>query len=323
MQKLLRVGVIGAGRMGSLHLRKLSSMSSVRVAGFFDPYPHVGSKAVERHEWEQFSTLEELAFESDAVVIASPTATHFAIAKKMLELDVDVLVEKPICETVEEAKSLVEFAERRGRILQVGFLERFRLRNLLADAWRGTPMLISAERFATSVGREPSVDVVSDLMIHDLDLVLSFFIEDPSEVFATGVSVVTKTVDIVRAVLKFPSGASAFLAVNRTADKNRRRFGVASDGKYVSLDFLENEAHVFARERETRFIKREHLDPLQEELSNFLLSCGDRRRPVVSGADAVRSLNVRDAILNALNREPSVKLFPPLWPSRDPEELPL
>jgi len=300
MRKPFKVGVVGAGRMGSLHLRKLSTISAIEIAGIYDPHASGSPKIVEKKEVIRFATLEELAFESDGVIVASPTPTHFAVTKKLLELGVDVLVEKPMCETAIEAEVLVKLARDKKRILQVGFLERFRLRKLLAEAPAFSPTYVTTERFTTSVGREPSLDVVSDLMIHDLDLVFSIFPVTATEVLASGVSVVTDCTDIARARLMFPGGHAAFLSANRISEKSQRKVSVARTGMQVSMDFLENEITIFERGQTPRFIKLSGVDPLFEELSDFVAACSERRSPLVSGEDAVQSLRMRDAILEAM-----------------------
>lgn len=292
MQKPLSVGVVGAGRMGSLHLKKLSSLPYVNCVGSYDPFVPLA----------KFKTLEELAFEADAVVIASPTPTHFAVTKKLLELDVDVFVEKPMCETLEEAMLLVKIAEERKRVLQVGFLERFRLRKLLSGAPQVTPRFVATERFATSVGREPEIDVVSDLMIHDIDLVLSLFSSEPIKIQASGVSIVTDCIDIAQVRLDFSDGNVAFLSASRVSAKNRRKVSIATTGTQISMDFLENEVNIFSKSRAPHFCKLEGVDPLHEELTEFVGACVERRTPVVSGIDAIRSLRVRDTILAEIRR---------------------
>jgi predicted dehydrogenase len=211
-----------------------------------------------------------------------------------------------MCETVEEAIALVELAQEKQRVLQVGFLERFRLRRLLNEVPRLAPYFVSADRFATSVGREPDVDVVSDLMIHDIDLVLSLFQEEPAQVVASGITVVTGVPDLARVRLTFSNGGSAFLSASRISDKNQRRMGIGSSGVYASLDFLENEISLFARNQAQRFTKLGSMDPLLDELTDFVLSSREKREPLVTGASAIRSLRVRDSILSALKALPSL-----------------
>ncbi|MFM8313590.1 MAG: Gfo/Idh/MocA family protein, partial [Deltaproteobacteria bacterium] len=201
-----KIGIVGTGRMGVLHLSKFSQMPEVELIGIYEPLAHRALEIESKYKIQSFSSLQELCFSSDGLIIASPTPTHFSVAKMAMEMGCHVLIEKPFCETLEEAQQLQALAETQQLVCQVGFLERFRLEAMMA----GTPIPQSSHlechRLSISVGREASVDVVSDLMIHDVDLVLSITRELPLKISAEGFCVVTDHLDIAKARLEFPSG---------------------------------------------------------------------------------------------------------------------
>ncbi len=270
--------------MGALHLRKLVTLPSVQVVGFFDPNPQRLEEISAHYGVPAFRTMEELLFEADAVTIASPTSTHYKFAKQALEAGTHVFVEKPMCETALESEDLIRTADAHKLVLQAGFLERFRLEKILPrDSFVGKPMLLECQRLAVAVGREPDIDVVSDVMIHDIDLVLSIAGETPIEVEAQGVSVVTPYPDIVHATLRFPSGCVALLTASRVAEKLERRLRISTATAHYSLNFLTNEVDSYSRDdgnRPKRLKEESHtVDPLYDELFHFANCCQQNRAP--------------------------------------------
>jgi predicted dehydrogenase len=300
----VKVGVIGVGRMGSLHLGKLVSLPSAEVVGFYDPIPEKVRQTQLHFHVRSFPNVEELIFEADAVIVASPTSTHYAFAKLALEAGTNVFVEKPVCQSVSEVADLKRIALENKLVFQAGFLERFRLKKLLPSLPVARPRLIECQRLAVAVGREPDIDVISDLMIHDLDLVLSLMHELPSTVEASAVSVVTSLPDIAYVRLAFPSGGVAFLTASRIAEQQERRMRISTEDTFYSLNFLNNAVESFSRDElnEVRHLREEwsSVDPLYEQLRDYLACCLDNREPVVSGSDAHHALQVRDAITSCL-----------------------
>ena len=188
--------------------------------------------------------LPSLFFETDAVTIASPTASHYSLARLALEMGNHVLVEKPITHTVSEADELVRIAKERRLVLQVGFIERFRYQSLARGYALSPVRFIETHRLSASLNREPAVDVVADLMIDDLDLVLSLVGEEPSHVSAIGFPVVTDHCDLADVRLEFPGGAIANLNASRVSARAFRKLRVFSAEAYASIDFIANTTEV-------------------------------------------------------------------------------
>lgn len=297
----VKVGVVGAGKMGALHLEKYLEMEQVEVVGVFEPNHERAMFIHSRYGVPRIDTLVELLFEADAISIASPTGTHFDIARQAFDARVDVLVEKPICERVTEAERLVAMARQSGCLLQVGFVERFRFQELS----KGIPSLgparfIETHRLSPSLGRDTGIDVISDLMIHDLDLLLSIVGELPNHVSAIAVPVLTSHYDIANARLEFPSGAVANLNASRVSAKMERKLRIFSLDSYASMDFISNEVNLYfknsKRELESRTFKNEQVDALQRQCSTFIQCVKSRQNPLVGGDDGLAALRVLEAI---------------------------
>jgi predicted dehydrogenase len=291
-----RVGVIGVGKMGALHLEKYLGLAHVEVVGIFDPSAERCQAVLAKYGVRAISSLSELLFEADAVTIASPTATHFSIAKQALEAGVHVLVEKPVTERPDEGEQLVQLAKSRNLIFQVGFVERFRYLALSSEILPAPIRFIESERLSPSLGREAAIDVVSDLMIHDLDLALSLIPEEPSFISAIGVPVLTPLYDVANVRLEFPSGAVVELNASRVSLKPLRKIRIFSLNSYASVDFITNTADVYSRnsknEIEHRSYESARYDALAEQCADFIRCIEHKRPPLVSGADGVKALRI-------------------------------
>lgn len=286
----IRLGVIGIGKMGRLHLDKFLALSGrCEVAGIYDKGADKTEAVAREVGVRAFASLEETLFESDAVVIASPTPTHYLIARKALEGGLHVLLEKPITLNADEAAELVELARERAVVFQVGHVERIRYLALARGFSLSRPRFIECHRLSPSLGREPQLDVISDLMIHDLDLALSLVAEEPSQVSVFGMNVVTGLTDMANVRLEFPSGAVVNLSASRVSTKTSRKFRVLSSDAQASFDFMKNTVTLQYRGADggvdSRTEQLEGLDALGEQARLFLDSIAHGTPPVVSGRD--------------------------------------
>lgn len=311
----LRVAVIGTGSLGQHHARiyaELAAAGAVQFAGVFDARPEAARSFAEKFHTRAFSSVAEAAEASDALSIVTPTTTHFAIAQELLERGKDVLVEKPITNDVGRARELVALAAARGRILQVGHIEQF---NPVITWLRGAvsePRFIEAQRLSPHPGRGADVGVVLDLMIHDLDIVLSLVKSPLVSVEAVGVTVLSQAEDLANARLKFANGCVAQLTASRVTAERVRKIRVYHAGPtpgYVSLDYRDQTGSVARVSAEAgatdaliseyggRRLVREAVaitkaEPLKLELEDFVACVRTRRQPLVDGAAAVRALEL-------------------------------
>jgi predicted dehydrogenase len=304
----VRVGVVGVGALGQHHARVYSELEAAALVGVYDRDSGRAAEVATRFGCSHFETLPDLVAEADAVSVVVPTADHHAVGRVVLEAGKDVLVEKPIARSLDEADDLVALAAARGCVLQVGHIERFNpaTEALLKNA--PEPRFIEVHRLAVFSPRSLDVDVVLDLMIHDLDLVLAL---DPSElvqVDAVGVPVLTPKVDIANARLRFASGLIANLTASRVSADRVRKFRVFSSRTYVSADFSAREAQVYRLRPGVPGglpeIAVEHTsggaeEPLKRELAAFIAATRGRRAPV-SGEDGRRALALALRVIQAM-----------------------
>ncbi len=304
----IRVAVFGVGKMGELHLQKLKSLPGVEVSGVFDTSEARRTQIAAKYGVPVFSESAPLLFESDAAVIATPTSTHYTLARAALESGLHVLVEKPIADSVNEAEELVRLAEKSNLILQVGLIERFRYMALAGPGTRGRARFIETQRLTPHLARDPSADVVTDLMIHDLDLVLSLMGEDPEHVSAIGIHVLTDQLDMANVRLEFRSGTAVNMNVSRVSMEPVRKFRVFFDEAYASMDFCENSVKVYSRaeDKSIRLLRQDRLvlDPLRDQMKDFLDCIRHSRKPVVSGRDGVRALRFAKIIVQKIHERP-------------------
>jgi len=280
--------------MGCLHLEKMLAIPEAKVVGVLDLNRELTSAVAYRHRVPPFNRLADLLFEADCLVIASSTPSHYTLARAALEAGVHVLVEKPLTSTADEALELSRLADRVGRVLQVGHIERVRYQALSQWGVLSRVRFIECHRLASSVGREAGLDVVSDLMIHDLDLALNLIGDEPSSVTAIGMEVITPCVDMANVRLEFPSGAVVNASASRVSAKSLRKFRVFSAHAYASLDFVENSASIYTRDPsgEIRYRKEqvESFDALRTQAELFLRSVREGIPPIATGWDGYRAM---------------------------------
>jgi len=304
----VRVGVIGVGALGQHHARVYSELEGAELVGVYDHDRGRASEVAGRFGCPRFERLDELIAAAAAVSIAVPTVDHHAVGRLVLEAGKDVLLEKPIALRLDEADDLVALAAARGCVLQVGHIERF---NPAAEALRRNapePRFIEVHRLAVFTPRSLDVDVVLDLMIHDLDLVLTLDSSKLVQVDAVGIPVLTPRVDIANARLRFASGLIANLTASRVSAERVRKFRAFSPRTYVSADFATREAQVYRLrasaqgglpEIAVEQSAGEGEEPLRRELSAFLAAVHDRR-PLVTGHDGRQALALALRVIEAM-----------------------
>jgi predicted dehydrogenase len=305
----IRAAVVGVGYLGAFHAEKYANLPGVELVGVVDLDP-VRAAAIGRKVGAPvFERVEALFDRVDCASIAVPTPEHFAVAAALLERGIDVLVEKPITATVEEGRRLVELAAARGRILQVGHLERFNpaIRSLGGVLTR--PRFIECHRLAPFTERGTEVDVILDLMIHDLDVILSVVDAPLERVEAVGVPVLSESADIANARLRFAGGTIANVTASRVATKRERKIRFFQADTYVSVDYGDRTIRIYRRvpgqdgALPTIDASEQHFsdaDPLFDEIEAFVESVRSRRPPLVDGVTAVRAMEVAERIRTAL-----------------------
>jgi predicted dehydrogenase len=296
----LRVAVIGAGSFGRNHIRVIRESSEAELAGVLDTDATRANAAGCR----VFTTLEDLAENCDAAIVATPTVTHCDIGCRLMDLGLDVLVEKPIASDPAEARRLIEAANRNGKILQVGHLERFNPAILALEPAITRPLFFEVHRMSEFSPRCLDVDVVLDLMIHDIDIVLSLVHEMPDEIRAAGISILSPKVDIANVRLQFPGGCVANLTASRVSTERIRKLRLFQPHEYISLDYSRREAVRFRVDPPMKIdfaplsvVKDE---PLRLELESFFTCVRNRDTPRVDGVQALAALEVAHGILDKI-----------------------
>jgi len=318
--KPLRVGVIGVGHMGRLHLAKLAELAraggEVEVAGIVDVDAERARAAAGEHGAPVLEHHGELAGRADAAILAVPTVSHFEIADELLRGGLDVLVEKPLAVDTAGAERLLETARRLGRVLQVGHLERFNPALQAVAAQVRRPLFVEVHRLGPFPERATDVDVVRDLMIHDLDLIQWLVGEEPERIEAVGVPVLTDKVDIANARLTFPTGCVANVTASRVSVSPMRKLRFFQVDGYFSLDLLGRSVVIFRRVQEegepSPRIEMEKLDldpedALLAQLRSFADAVRGRTLPVVPAGDALAALRTALRVVEAMPRIDDLK----------------
>jgi predicted dehydrogenase len=233
----IRVAVIGAGAFGRNHVRVINQLPDVELAGIVDSDIVKAQELAQASRSSAFVNAEEICGRFDAAIVATPTLTHEAVATPLLEAGIDVLIEKPIADSPAAGERLAQLAQDRGRILQVGHLERFNPAVIALENALTIPLFFEIHRLSVFTPRSLDIDVVLDLMIHDLDIVLSFTREIPLDIRAAGISVLSDRVDIANVRLSFPSGCVANLTASRVSTEKVRKLRLFQPGEYISIDY--------------------------------------------------------------------------------------
>ncbi len=307
----LRVAVVGVGYLGRFHAQKYASLPGCELVAVADARADVGGAVASELGTRAVADYHELLGTVDAVSIVTPTAAHFEIARAFLETGAHVLVEKPITETVEQARALVAAARGAGRVLQVGHLERFNPTIVAAEPHLRTPRFIDCQRLAPFRERGTDVNVVLDLMIHDLDIVQSIVGSEIEHIDAVGTPVFSAEIDIANARIRFANGCVANATASRVSLKTERRLRIFQDDAYLSLDLQQKVLTVIRKQAVAAgaaglpvSIDEQSFEPgdaLRSEIEAFLASCRGERAVAVSGEDGARALQTAVAIAAAVN----------------------
>ncbi len=315
--KRLRFGVVGVGYLGRFHAEKYASMAAVDLVGVADTNMSQAASIAGKYRTTAYSTYQDLFGKVDAVSIVVPTPSHFTVAMDFLENDVDVLIEKPMTTTLEEADELIRFADSKGLIIQVGHLERFNPAVVALQDIVQKPMFIESHRLSIYNDRGTDVSVVLDLMIHDIDIILNFVRSEISEIRAAGIPVIAENVDIANARLEFQSGCVANVTASRISTKNERKIRLFQKDAYVSVDFTSQEITVIRQNSkkddglipgmEIKQLCFTKADALEDEIKSFVQSVVNRKAPQVTGQmgrDALKiALNIMEQIKNSVSRQ--------------------
>ncbi len=305
-----RVAVIGAGSFGRHHLRILQASPNAELAGVVDVDQKRAEAAAAEFGCTAYQSLDDLQGKVDAAVIAVPTSAHADAGCTLLESGIDVLVEKPIASDLASAQRLVETAARNKRILQVGHLERFNPAIVALKKMVTLPLFFEVHRLSLFSPRSLDVDVVLDLMIHDLDIVLDLAGTMPEEIRAAGISILSDRVDIANVRLAFPGGCVANLTASRVSTERVRKLRLFQPHQYISLDYQKQDAVVFTVSGNQQIgfqplpVTKE--EPLRLEVESFLEAVANRSRPIVSGEDGLRALDIALAILAKIEEHAKV-----------------
>jgi predicted dehydrogenase len=293
-----RIAVVGAGSFGQNHVRILSQMEGVELVAVVD----ANLEAASKYGVRALADVQELLSnrQLDAAVVATPTVTHVDVAARLLEAGVSVLVEKPIAQTSAGGEKLTSLAKSRGLVVQVGHLERFNPAVLALEQAVTVPLFFEVHRMSVFTPRSLDIDVVLDLMIHDLDIVLSLTGAMPEEIRAAGISVLSRKVDIANVRLAFASGCIANLTASRVSTERIRKLRLFQAGEYLSLDYQKQElTRVGVRSGNIGFeaLPVTPGEPLRLELESFIDAVRHGHKPRVDGQQAVNALRVGEAIL--------------------------
>jgi len=303
----VRAGVVGVGYLGAFHAEKYAALDGVSLVGVVDVDVQRARAIAARTHTAALTDYRELIGRVDCVSVAVPTPFHFPIAHDLLTHDIDVLVEKPMTSDVTDGRALVDAAERHGRILQVGHLERFNPAIRALTAIVTQPRFIECHRLAPFVERGTDVDVILDLMIHDLDVILSLVHGEVQAVEAVGVPVLSENVDIANARMRFAGGCIANITASRVALKRERKLRIFQADTYVSVDYGEKHVRVCRRVpidgEPTITVDERDLgtgDALADEIAHFVDAVRTRQPPLVDGRTALRALEVAALIRSRL-----------------------
>ncbi len=321
----LKIGVIGTGHLGKFHIKMLKQIDNCELTGIYDVDSSAAQSAGDEFRIKVFKSLEELLNEVSAVSIATITGAHHEVAKKCLENNIHVFIEKPITAEINQAEELVRISAERNLNLQVGHIERFNPALISLEKFFIKPMFIQTDRLAQFNPRGTDVAVVLDLMIHDIDIILSLIKSEVKDIQASGVAVVSNSIDIANARIEFENGAVANVTASRISQKRMRKMRIFQRDNYIALDFITGISEVYrlvpadeklnpgfisfgeigVGERKKMVVYEQpeikEINALKYELDLFVKSVLKKEPPVVSGKDGLRALRVAKQILQKID----------------------
>jgi len=309
--KKIRVGVIGVGYLGKFHAEKYARMNNVQLAGVVDINRSRAEKVAAVFGTRAFTDYRKLLGAVDAVSIVVPTSEHFSVGADFLKCDVDVLIEKPMTTSLKQADELIRISESRGRILQVGHLERFNPAVTALKDIVHKPMFIESHRLSIFKDRSTDVSVVLDLMIHDIDIIMNVVQSELKSIHAAGAPVICEHADIANVRLEFESGCVANVTASRISTKNQRKIRLFQKDAYISVDFAGQNITIIRRDEnhssglipgmDIRQLSFSETDALEDELASYIDAVCARKTPVVSGHAGRKVLKVALSIMDQIN----------------------
>ena len=307
--KRIRVAVAGAGEFGRHHARVYRELGGAELAGVLDQNPERAAAVAAEFQTKVFSSLEVLRGQVDAVSVAVPTVAHAALGCRLMEMGLDVLVEKPMAVNIGEADALLRAAKKNGRILQVGHVERFNPAVIAVEPILNHPLFFEVHRLGVFTPRSLDVDVIYDLMIHDLDILLAMVKEPVTEVKAVGIPVLTDKVDIAHARLEFAGGAVGNITASRVSTERVRKMRFFQQHEYISLDYGRRDAMRICVKKpgpqpEFGFEKLQApaVEPLYAELEAFVDAVGTRKEPRTNGAAGRAALELASRVMASIHQ---------------------
>jgi predicted dehydrogenase len=298
----LRLGVVGVGYFGQFHAEKYHQMPEVELVGLADIDRSRSRETARRFNTNAFYHYEDLYDKVDAVSIAVPTPIHYQVTKDFFHKGIDVLLEKPITATLREADELIGMAEKKQLVFQVGHQERFNAAFMALEETLVDPMFIESHRLSPFLQRAAGVDVVLDLMIHDIQIILSMVDSPIQSIQAVGLPIVSPYLDIANARIEFENGCIANVTASRVSGEKMRKIRIFQSTAYFSIDYVSQKITVLSKDGKGRKpispgilaedIKIAKNDPLELEIKSFVERVRDRKRPLVSGLDGKKALEV-------------------------------
>jgi len=317
---MLKVGVLGVGHLGKFHLNNWKEIAGVELVGFYDPDENTTKEVSEKYQLQSFDTPDALIDACDAIDVAAPTNFHFELCEKVIRRGKHVFVEKPLANTMDEAHQLVKLAQESDIKLQVGHVERFNPAFLALKHTNLNPMFIEVHRLAQFNPRGTEVSVILDLMIHDIDIILSIVKSGVKNISASGVAVMTETPDIANVRIEFDNGCVANLTSSRISMKKMRKMRLFQKDAYIGIDFLnkkteiiklkeENDSDAFSFDIETPNGKKTiaianpvvpEVNAIKKELEEFRNAIINNTKTIVSEIDGLMAMDVAHHILEKI-----------------------
>lgn len=320
---MLKIGVLGAGHLGKIHIRLIKEIETLELIGFYDPNDDNALKTAEKYEVKRFDDIEELIAACDAIDIVTTTVSHFECAKIAIKKGRHIFIEKPMTSTLEEAYALVELIKEAGIKAQVGHVERFNPAFLAVKDYDFNPMFIETHRLAQFNPRGTDVSVIHDLMIHDIDIILKLVKTNVKKIHASGVPIISDSPDIANARIEFDNGCVANITASRLSIKNMRKTRVFQRDAYVTIDFLEKKTEIFKlyneqpsekntfelemSDNKKKYIhfdtpKIEPTNAIKMELEYFAQSIYQNKIPEVTAMDGLKAMEVAYGVLDKIQR---------------------
>jgi len=312
MKKEVRIGVVGVGHLGEYHVQKYRAMEGVGLVGVVDTDPDRAAEIAQRYDTRVYGSLEKILGEVDAVSLAVPTENHFFVAEKILSRGVHLLIEKPISYNESDAEKLIKMARKKKLVFQVGHVERFNPAVMKMESLLTKPIFIESHRMNLFTVRGTDVDVVLDLMIHDLDIILHMVQSEVREVHGVGMSVITQKTDIANVRIIFENGTVANLTASRVSNQPLRKIRIFQPDAYISVNCYKKEVTVTRLDDSSTTepfpqivsskMKYPDADPLFDQLNAFIHAVRTGTEPIVTGEDGRAALRIALAIIDQVEK---------------------